>query len=98
MPQGWGHTWTTSSLTLLSFPFSEEEAKGSSTFRELLVLEKFYASRKARRYAGRSILPYCDNKGVCSIMVKVSGRPHLQVLAMKVFLACRELNIALTAW
>ena len=65
-----------SETTLLSFQFSEEEAKGSSTFKELLVLERFYTSRVAGRYAGCSILHYCNNKWVCSIMVKRSGTEH----------------------
>ena len=82
-----------SETTLLSFPFSEEKAKGISTFRELLVLEIFYTSREAGGYAGKSILHYCDNRAVWHIMEKGSGKSHLQVLARRIFLACRELNM-----
>ena len=86
-----------SETTLLSFPFSEEEAKGSSMFRELLVLERFYTSEEARKYAGRTILHYCDNQAVCSIMVKGSGKPHLQVLNIPLTVEWRSRHSGLRA-
>ena len=81
--------------TLLSFPFSEEEAKKSSTFRELLVSYRFYTSNKAGRYSGQSVLHYSDNQAVLHIMEKGSGKPHLRVLARQIFLARWALNIGL---
>ena len=41
-----------SETTLLSFPFSKKGAKGSSTFRELWVLDIFYTSKEALPWMG----------------------------------------------
>ena len=73
-----------SETTLISFPFTEVEGRGSSTYGELLVLEKFYTGG-ARDYARKTVLHYCDNQGVCAIMKKGSPKPHLQELARRIF-------------
>ena len=82
--------------TLVSFPFSEEEMRGSSTLRELLVLYKFYVLGIISDLAGLYIVHYCDNKGVAAIMEKGSGKPHLHHLARQIKIACRNHNIVLT--
>ena len=45
--------------TLVSFPFTEEEMRGSSTLRELLVLYKFYVLGDISYLAGLFIVHYC---------------------------------------
>ena len=46
--------------TLLSLPFTEEQIKKSSTWRELFVLYTFYCSKEAEKYRGETVLHLCD--------------------------------------
>ena len=82
--------------TLVSFQFTLEEMRGSSTLRELLVLFKFYVLGDISFLAGLKIIHYCDNMGVASIMEKGSGKPILHHLARQIQIACRNLKIMLT--
>ena len=43
--------------TLLSLPFTAEQIKKSSTWRELFVLYTFYCSKEAEKYRGKTPAP-----------------------------------------
>ena len=81
--------------TLLSLPFTEEQIKKSSTWRELFVLYTFYCSKEAEKYRGKNVLHLCDNAAVSAIIEKGSSKKELVEMARKIFLACRELKIVL---
>ena len=67
----------------------------SSTWRELFVLHRFYTSRGAEAFRGKTILHLCDNVGVSAIIRKGSPRPLLAEMSRDIFLACSKLNIEL---
>ena len=84
-----------SRTTLLSLPFSEEEQRKSSTWRELRILELFYTSSRADCYAGRTILHLTDNVNVRQIVKKGSKQMELAEMSRKIFLSCRLKKITL---
>ena len=81
--------------TLFSLPFSEEQKKKSSKWRELFVLHTFYCSKEAERYGGKVVFHLCDNAAVSAIIDKGSRKKELAEMARKIFLTCRELKIVL---
>ena len=81
--------------TLLSVPFSPEQALLSSTWREMFVLSSFYTSDKSYYLRDKTVLHLSDNMGVRSIVAKGSGKPELAEMARAVFLAFRLKNIDL---
>ena len=73
--------------------FTIEEAKSSSTRRELLAFHDFYRSDLAVHYSDSNIVHYTDNKN-CEIILEVGSRNvTLQPLVLDVFLAWKKLNI-----
>ena len=81
--------------TLFSLPFSEEQKKKNSKWRELFVLHTFYCSKEAEKYRGKTVLHLCNNAAVSAIIEKGSSKKELAEMARKIFLACRELKIVL---
>ena len=75
--------------------FSEEEFKGSSTFRELSALSHIYSEAIGDRFSNSAVTHLTDNKAVCSIMEFGSRKMHLMHLALKIFSACRQKKIDL---
>ena len=53
--------------------FSPEEARKSSTYRELLAFHDFYTSKKAERYRNCNLVHYTDSHN-CSIILSIGSR------------------------
>lgn len=70
--------------------FTEEEAKMSSTKRELLALHAVYVSNAADKFKNSKVDHYTDNQAVESIMEIGSRKPELQNLVLEIVEACRE--------
>ena len=75
--------------------FTKEEAKLSSAWRELVALCDLYAEM-GEKWKGRSILHLTDSSCVEAIMKKGSPKPYLQMLALKIYKACRKYKIVLS--
>lgn len=77
--------------------WSEEEARGSSTFRELRgarrVLESFAPQRK-----GREVLHRTDNKNAKTILSVGSHTKNLHQEAVMIYELCRKYNIYACQW
>ena len=78
---------------LLKKVFSEEEARKSSTFRELLAFHAFYTKEAVSSFKNSNILHYTDNLN-CETILSVGSRNfNLQPLVLDIFLAWKKHNI-----
>ena len=75
--------------------FSAEEAKSSSTVRELLALKNVYTSEVSNRFLGSKVVHFTDNQAVATIIDIGSRKPHLMQIALEIFFACKQKNIRL---
>ena len=75
--------------------FSAQEAKCSSTVRELLALQNIYCSELGDRFMGSTVYHYTDNMAVPTIVQVGSKKPHLQDIAVNIFEACKKKEIEL---
>ena len=75
--------------------FSAEEAKSSSTVRELLALKNVYTSEVSNRFSGSKVVHFTDNQAVATIIDIGSRKPHLMQIALEIFFACKQKNIRL---
>ena len=73
--------------------FSVEEARESSTHRELIAFHDFYLSSKAVRFANSNIIHYTDNVNVSHILTIGSRNPGLQPMVVDIVLAWKKLNM-----
>ena len=80
---------------LLRELFSAQEAKCSSTVRELLALQNIYCSELGDRFMGSTVYHYTDNMAVPTIVQVGSKKPHLQDIAVNIFEACKKKEIEL---
>ena len=78
---------------LLKRPFSNFEAKLSSTHRELLAFYDFYTSDKALVLKDCNVVHYTDNANCETILSVGSRNVILQPLVLEIFLAWKSLNI-----
>ena len=76
--------------------FSRQEAKESSTYREILVLHEVYCSPDLARFSKTRIRHLTDNKAVEFIFQSGSRNPRIHKLVVDIFLACHALQISLT--
>ena len=75
-------------------PFTDEERKESSTFRELLAFEDTFTKEDVlERYRGLRVAHHTDNKAMVFILAKGSRNRKLQPMVMRVTLKLREYNI-----
>ena len=83
--------------TLVSRPFSPEEEKKSSAYRELLVFTDFYVNNKQLEdFYASSILHFTDNWAVSRIMEVGSKRQELNDMAIAIIESCEKAAIDLT--
>ena len=80
---------------LLRELFSAQEAKCSSTVRELLALQNIYCSELGDRFMGSTVYHYTDNMAVPNIVQVGLKKPHLQDIAEINFEACKKKEIEL---
>ena len=81
---------------LLRKIFTAEEARSSSTERELLALKNIYTADVADRFSGMKVVHYTDNQAVKSIIEIGSKKIHLLQIALEIFHACKEKKIRLS--
>ena len=74
--------------------FNENEAKKSSTFRELTAFYDFYMSDKAVKFKNMSILHYTDNMNCETILSNGSRNVALQQMVLDIFIRWKELNLS----
>lgn len=76
--------------------FSVDEARRSSTERELIAFHDFYSSDKIVKYKGCNIVHYTDNMN-CSIILSVGSRNvRLQPNVLETFLAWKKWDLNVT--
>ena len=80
---------------LLRRLFTAQEAKCSSTVRELLALQNIYCSDLSDRFKGTTVYHYTDNQAVPVIVDVGSKKPQLQEIALEIFEACKSKEITL---
>ena len=80
---------------LLRRLFSAQEAKCSSTVREILALQNIYCSEFSDRFKGATVYHYTDNQAVPVIVEVGSKKPQLQEIALNIFEACKSKEITL---
>ena len=79
-------------------PFTEEEMRKSSTWRELSTFEDTWTNEvNLRRFQGANIAHYTDSQAMAAIVSKGSGNPELQPLVMRAVLALRKHHIKVEA-
>merc|ERR1712243_463319 len=81
---------------LLRKIFTAEEARSSSTERELLALKNIYTADVSDRFSGMKVVHYTDNQAVKSIIEIGSKKIHLLQIALEIFHACKEKKIRLS--
>ena len=91
-----GYQLSTKYEVILRKIFTAEEAKASSTVRELLALKNIYTSDLALRFSGLNVVHYTDNMAVQTIMEIGSKKPHLLEIVLEIFHACKAMNIRLS--
>ena len=76
--------------------FTEEEARKSSTFRELVALRDTWCDISiVSKYKNMRVRHLTDNKAVTFILKSGSKKPELQKLVVDIVLSCRDYNVAL---
>lgn len=79
-------------------PFTEEEMKKSSTWRELSTFEDTWTNEvNLERFQGSNIAHYTDSQAMSAIISKGSKNPELQPLVMRAVLALRKFHIRVEA-
>ena len=80
---------------LLHRPFTAEEKKESSTYRELLALRDIYVTDLCSSFKGQVVRHLTDNKAVESVMVVGSRVPKLQEMVVSIYRKCKEADVTL---
>ena len=80
---------------LLRKLFTAQEAKCSSTVRELLALRNIYCSELSDRFKSSTVYHYTDNQAVSVIVEVGSKKAQLQDIALEIFEACKAKEINL---
>ena len=83
------------SKTLLSVPFSRFKSEQSSTFREILVFQKFYSSDEVLNFRNKKIVHFTDSQVAVKVLTVGSKQTKIQDMVVDIMLKCRNLGIIL---